>query len=81
MRDQEVQALAAEVSTRLERAKSSLLERMKAHGLGASNGWRVREELRHTLGGTEWIFKPVHLREPAPDLEERVAIDHEGRLV
>lgn len=81
MNDQDVQALAAEVSGQLEGAKKSLLERMKSLGLGPANGWRVREELRHTLGGTEWIFTPVHLREAAPDLEERVTIDHEGRLV
>lgn len=81
MKDQDVQALAAEVSARLEGAKKSLLERMKAHGLGTANGWRVREELRHSLGGTEWIFRPVHLRETAPDLEERVAINHDGRLI
>ena len=41
----------------------------------------MTEELRHTVAGTEWIFRPVHLREPSPELEVRVAIDHGGRPV
>jgi hypothetical protein len=48
-------------------------------GLGPGNGWRVSEELRHTVHGTEWTFRPVHLREPSPALEVKVAIDHDGR--
>lgn len=33
------------------------------------------------VAGTEWIFRPVHLRETSPDLEVRVAIDHGGRAL
>jgi hypothetical protein len=31
--------------------------------------------------GTVWVFRPVHLREPSPELETTVAIDHSGRLL
>ena len=79
MKDKQVEALAAEVFTRLAAARKELASRMGDLGLGAGNGWRVTEELRHTVQGTEWTFRPVHLREPSPPLEVKVAIDHEGR--
>ena len=65
----------------LRRAHDRLLARMADMGLHAERGWRVKEELRETLGGTEWILSPIHLREPSPHLEERVCIDESGRLV
>jgi hypothetical protein len=77
--DKNVQALAAEVVNRLAQAKRELAERMLSLGMSPAKGWRVTEELRHTVRGTEWIFRPVHLREPSPDMEVRVAIDHGGR--
>lgn len=77
--DKHVESLAAEVVARLDQAKRELASRMQSMGLGPTTGWRVTEELRHTVQGTEWIFRPVHLREPSPDLEVRVAIDHGGR--
>jgi len=80
MEDKHVEALAAEVVNRLAAARKELSIQMGALGLGLGNGWRVSEELRHTVGGTEWTFRPVHLREPSPPLEVKVAIDHEGRL-
>lgn len=79
MQDKHVESLAAEVVARLAEAKRELSERMHALGMSPANGWRVTEELRHTIRGTEWIFRPVHLREPSPDLEVRVAIDHAGK--
>ena len=79
MKDKQVEALAADVYTRLAAARTQLDDQMRALGLGLANGWRVTEELKHTVTGTEWTFKPVHLREPSPPLEVKVAIDHEGR--
>ena len=79
MEDKTVEALAAEVVARLAAARRELAEKMGHLGLGIGNGWRVTEELRHTVNGTEWTFRPVHLREPSPPVEVKVAIDHEGR--
>ena len=79
MKDRQVEALAAEVVSRLSQARKELAAKMGDLGLGIANGWRVSEELRHTIEGTEWTFRPVHLREPSPPLEVKVAIDHEGR--
>ena len=79
MEDKEVETLAAQVVNRLAAARAELAKHMSAMGLGLANGWRVSEELKHTVRGTEWIFRPVHLREPSPGLEVTVAIDHEGR--
>lgn len=79
MHDSQVEALAAEVCALLEKAKQSLWDQMRLRGLGPANGWRITEELRHTVGGTQWIFRPVHLRETSPDLQTTVAIDHSGR--
>ena len=79
MEDKQVEALAAEVVSRLEAAKRRLWDEMKRHGLGPANGWRITEELRHTMQGTQWTFRPVHMRENAPDLQVTVAIDHSGR--
>ena len=79
MEDKQVEALATEVFSRLASARKELAAKMADLGLSLANGWRVTEELRHTVQGTEWTFKPVHLREPSPPLEVKVAIDHEGR--
>jgi hypothetical protein len=79
MEDRLVEALAADINRRIEEAKSSLAEQMSLLGLKQKDGWRVMEELRTTVEGTEWVFRPVHLREPSPDLEITVAIDHSGR--
>jgi hypothetical protein len=79
---QQVEELAAQVAQRLSAAKKNLQLRMEALGLNPAKGWRLSEELRHTLRGTEWVFRPVHLREAPPeDLEARVAIDHDGRPI
>ena len=73
--------LTLHVARALQRARDALLTRMVSAGLTAQAGWRIKEELRHSLHGTEWILSPIHLREAAPALEERVRIDAEGRLV
>lgn len=79
MEDKLVEALAADINRRIEEAKERLAAQMLELGLKQKDGWRVMEELRTTVDGTEWVFRPVHLREPSPDLETSVAIDHSGR--
>ena len=82
MTDKTVEALAGDVMACLTAARHALTAQMHALGLTAANGWRVAEELRHTMEGTEWVFRPMHIRESAPaDLRSTVLIDHEGRPV
>ena len=82
MTDKLVQSLATDVAGRLKAARDSLRGQMDALGLTADKGWRLNEELRHTVEGTEWVFRPIHLREhPPTGLESRVRIDQEGRLL
>ena len=77
-----METLANSVAARLEVAKSALLAQMHSLGFKPEDGWRIVEELRHTVDGTEWTFRPMHIREAAPhDLLSTVLIDHEGRLV
>ena len=77
--DNKVDSLAAEISEKLTAAKARLATRMHELGLVAARGWRVTEEIRHTIHGTEWVFRPVHIREQAPDIQEVVLIDSGGR--
>jgi hypothetical protein len=76
-----VEALAADVTTRLKAAKDDLVAQMTAAGLTPAKGWRIVEDLRHTVTGTQWTFRPMHLRESSPDMETTVAIDHSGRAI
>lgn len=77
----ELHDLSQHVARALRAARDRLIERMAALGLGPEAGWRVKEDLRDTVDGTEWILSPIHLREMSPPLEERVRIDGSGRLV
>jgi hypothetical protein len=82
MSDKIVEVLASDVGARLAAARHALLANMHALGLTQANGWRIVEELRHTMEGTEWVFRPMHIREVAPaDLRSSILIDHEGRPV
>jgi hypothetical protein len=81
MEDKLIEALAADANRRIAEAKERLAARMHELGLKQKDGWRIVEELRSTVEGTEWVFRPVHLREPSPDVETTVAIDHSGRAV
>jgi len=82
MTDKLVQSLANDVAGRLKAARDSLRAQMDALGLTADKGWRLSEELRHTVEGTEWLFRPIHLRDHPPEgLDASVRIDHEGRLL
>ncbi len=79
MKDKLVEDLAAQAVRRIAHAKQELIARMRELGLDPASGWRISEELRHTINGTEWIFRPVHVREPSPELFTSVEIDHSGR--
>ena len=52
---------------------------MRQMGLRLSDGWKIQEELRDTDTGTRWVFRPVHLRRDAPDIQSSVVLDHDGR--
>ncbi len=81
MKDKNVESLANDVFEHLGTARKALLAEMHALGLTPEKGWRVIEELRHTTEGTQWIFRPMHLREHLPELSRTVLIDQEGRPV
>ena len=75
--------LAVEISRRLAEAKRQLAQLMAEHGLKTSDGWTILEDLRSRPEYTEYIFRPIHQRLPAPppELKTSVAIDFEGRPV
>jgi hypothetical protein len=73
--------LAAEISRSLSQAKGELVTQMKELGLKPSDGWTILEDLRSRPEYTEYIFRPIHRRLPAPELQTSVAIDFEGRPV
>jgi len=76
----ELDHLTLYVARALGQARDTLMGHMLRAGLTPQAGWRVKEELRHSLEGTVWILSPIHLREPSPELEVRVRIDPDGRL-
>ena len=71
--------LASDIASRIARARTYLEIRMAEAGLKPEDGWKIQEELRDTDTGTRWIFRPVHLRHEAPDLQSSVVLDHDGR--
>ena len=75
--------LAAEISRLLAEAKRQLSALMDQHDLKPADGWVILEDLRSRPEYTEYIFRPIHRRLPAPppDLKTSVAIDFEGRPV
>ena len=75
--------LAAEISRLLAEARRQLNALMAEHGLDVADGWVVLEDLRSRPEYTEYIFRPIHRRLPAPppELKTSVAIDFEGRPV
>lgn len=81
MDEKNVEVLATEVVRRIAAAKERLLADMAARGLKREDGWRIVEELRTTVGGTQFVFRPVHLRKDSPDLEATVVIDTSGRAI
>jgi hypothetical protein len=79
MDDEKVESLAAEASRRIALAKSRLAEEMTACGLRREDGWRIVEELRNTVEGTQWTFRPVHIKLDSPELFATVVIDPDGK--
>jgi hypothetical protein len=77
----EDQALASGLAKQLAAARSSLELEMRTHGMHLKEGWRIAEEIRHTIDGTVFIYRPIHIRFESPALERRVTIDQEGRLL
>jgi hypothetical protein len=75
--------LAADISRLLAAAKRDLAALMVQHDLRISDGWVILEDLRSRPEYTEYIFRPIHRRLPAPppELKTSVAIDFEGRPV
>jgi hypothetical protein len=71
-------ALSAAVLSRIAAAKSRLSGWMEQHGLLEKDGWRISEELRSRPEGTEFVFRPIHMRLPSPQHEEVVLVDSDG---
>lgn len=70
--------IALALSERRDIARIMLRREMEARGLTESAGWKIDEQLRNVVGGTELVLRPIHLREHAPDdLVYVVAISEE----
>ena len=72
------QALSAAVRARIIEARAKVVALMAEHGLSEKDGWRIHEEMRAAIGGTQWVFRPVHIHLDAPGLEAVVTIDAQG---
>jgi hypothetical protein len=72
------EVLSAALHARLAEAREVVAARMKASGLSAKDGWRIHEETRSTLEGSQWVVRPVHIHRDAPGLEAIVLIDALG---
>jgi hypothetical protein len=71
-------ALSAAVVARISAARARLQAWMAQHGMSEKDGWRVAEELRSPPEGTEFVFRPIHMRLPSPQHEEVVLVDTDG---
>ena len=70
--------IALALSERRDIALIMLRREMEARGLTEKNGWKIDEQLRNVVGGTELVLRPIHRREHAPnDLLYVVAINEE----
>jgi hypothetical protein len=72
------EVLSAAVHARLLEARADVAARMAQQGLAEKDGWRIHEEMRSTLRGTEWVVRPVHIHRDAPGIEAVVVIDASG---
>ena len=70
--------LAAAIEAQRATAKTRLLQQMKDRGLTADEGWTVVEMVKSMGDGSAIVFRPVHLRHTAPELETRVLISEDG---
>ena len=70
--------IALALSERRDIARIMLRREMEARGLTESAGWKIDEQLRNVVGGTELVLRPIHMREHSPhDLVYVVAISEE----
>jgi len=72
------EVLSAAVRARIEQARADVSAQMAALGLTERDGWRIHEEMRSVLGGTQWVLRPVHIHRDAPGVEAVVTIDASG---
>jgi len=72
------EVLSAALRARLAEARADVVARMKASGLSEKDGWRIHEEMRNSVRGTQWVLRPVHIHREAPGLEAVVTIDASG---
>lgn len=72
------EVLSAALRARIAEARADIVARMKASGLSEKDGWRIHEEMRSSLRGTQWVLRPVHIHREAPGLEAVVTIDASG---
>jgi hypothetical protein len=75
---QQDEVLSAAVRARLSEARVRVMALMAAAGLRERDGWRIHEEMRSCVAGTEWVLRPVHIHRDAPGLEAIVLIDSDG---
>jgi hypothetical protein len=71
--------LSADLATHLARAREGFAARMSEAGLKASDGWRIREEIRASAEKTTIILRPIHRVLDAPDLQASVEVGEDGR--
>jgi hypothetical protein len=71
-------ALSAAVLSRISDARARLGAWMEKNGFHEREGWRMSEELRSRPEGTEFVFRAIHMRLPAPQHEEVVLVDTDG---
>lgn len=72
------QVRAAAILARIAVVKEELASLMATHGLREKDGWRVAEEIRQRPYGTDFVYRPIHMKLVAPPLERVVSIDNEG---
>ena len=70
--------IAMAFSERRDIARVMLRHQMDARGLTEAAGWKINETVRHVVGGTELVLRPIHMREePPPDLEVVIGVSEE----
>ena len=72
------QVRAAAILARIAAVKEELARLMADHGLREKDGWRVSEEIRQQPYGTDFVYRPIHMKLMPPALERVVSIDNEG---
>lgn len=72
------QVRAAAIIARIAEVKADLARLMAEYGLRERDGWRVSEEIRQQPYGTDFVYRPIHMKLTPPALERVVSIDNEG---